>query len=279
MVQANVAALLARRLAGGRSKLVVAEHNTMSRASSQSVSRKEGTMPLFARLLYPYADGVITVSKGVADDLVRMTGIDSEKVKVIYNPVVREDMFARAREAVAHPWVQDSSVPLIVAVGRLNRQKDFMTLIRAFAELHRHKSARLLILGEGEERSALESLVKELGLESCVSLPGFVSNPYAYLARARLFVLSSQWEGLPTVLIEAISLGVPVVSTDCESGPREILDHGKYGHLVAVGDSAALAMQMRAALDEPVAPIPREAWCEFSEDAAVENYLNYIRGL
>jgi len=279
MVHANLVALLAHRLSGTHTKLAVVDHSTLSKASAKSCSHKERLMPMLARRTYPWADGVIAVSHGVADDLAHITRLEREKIRVIYNPVVRDEMFVRAREAAAHPWLLDTEVPLITAVGRLTRPKDFPTLICAFAELRKRCNARLMILGEGEERSALESLVKELALENCVSLPGFVSNPYAYLTRSRLFVLSSQWEGLPTVLIEALALGVPVVSTDCESGPREILDHGKYGRLVPVGDSQALSVQMLAMLEQPMTAPPRDAWMTFTEDVAAANYLEYLRGL
>lgn len=279
MVQSNIASLLARRLAGGSTKLVVVDHNTLSRASNQSVSRKESLMPLFARRVYPWADGIVAVSSGVADDLARVTRIKRDKIHVIYNPVVRDEMFVSASEEVSHPWLNVPEVPLIVAVGRLNRQKDFSTLLRAFAEVRKQRNARLLILGEGDERRILEALVKELAIDDCVSLPGFVANPYAYVSRAQLFVLSSQWEGLPTVLIEALALGVPIVSTDCESGPREILAGGKYGGLVSVGDSSALATQIHSALDQASPDIPREAWTAFTEAVAAQNYLNYIRGV
>lgn len=279
MVQANIAALLARRLVGGNTKLAVVEHSTLSRQSLKSTSRKEILMPIFARRVYPWAKGVAAVSQGVADDLAQVTGVSREKIKVLYNPVVREEIFEAARQDIQHPWFHDSNSPLIIAIGRLTKPKDFPTLIRAFASLKKQRDAKLLILGEGEERQSLEALVKELGLETCVSLPGFVTNPYAYLARARLFVLSSQWEGLPTVLIEALALGVPAVSTDCESGPREILKHGNYGRLSPVGDSSALAKQIEAALDEIPKKIPREAWSEFCEDVAATNYLQFVRAL
>lgn len=290
MVHANLAALLARRLAGVQTKLAVIDHSTLSRASAHSSSRKERLMlPFLARRWYRWADGVGAVSQGVADDLARVTGISRDTIRVLYNPVVRPEMFVHAREEVTHPWLlgpghggsgpNEATVPLIMAVGRLTRPKDYPTLIRAFAELKHHREARLMILGEGEERAALAQLVKELALEDCVQMPGFVANPYAYLTRANVFVLSSRWEGLPTVLVEALALGVPVVATDCESGPREILADGRYGRLVPVSDSVTLAAQMLAALEQPRTAPPREAWTPFSEEAAVTNYLNFIRGL
>ena len=279
MVQSNIVALLAGRLAIVDTKLVVVEHSTLSRLSTQSASRNAWLMPFFARHIYPWADGVVAVSNGVGYDLAQVTGVAREKIQVIYNPVVREEMFKYAQQEVEHHWLLDQEIPVIMAVGRLSRPKDYPTLIHAFARLKKQRNVRLIILGEGEERQTLESLIKELSLESCVLLPGFVTNPYACLARARLFVLSSRWEGLPTVLIEALALGVPVVATDCMSGPREILDNGKHGPLVPVGDIAALASKMEALLDAKPDKVPHEAWSVFSEDVAVANYLQFMRAL
>ncbi|MDT8383280.1 MAG: glycosyltransferase [Gammaproteobacteria bacterium] len=279
MVQSNIVALLARRLARVDTKLAVVEHSTLSRLSTQSASRNAWLMPFLARCTYPWADGVVSVSNGVADDLSSVVNIAREKINVIYNPVVREEIFKFAQKPIEDKWLLDQKIPVIMAVGRLSRAKDYPTLINAFSELKKRRNANLIILGEGEERQALELLIKELGLESCVLLPGFVSNPYAYLSRARLFVLSSRWEGLPTVLIEALALGVPVVATDCMSGPREILDNGRHGPLVPVGNVPALASQMEALLDATPYKIPREAWMDFSEEVAVANYLKFMRTL
>jgi glycosyltransferase involved in cell wall biosynthesis len=167
---------------------------------------------------------------------------------------------------------------VILAVGRLTAQKDFSTLIRAFAEVRRSCPARLLILGEAEERPALEALVKQLGLEQAVSLPGFVANPYPYMVRAALFVLSSRWEGLPGVLIEALYCGTPAISTGCPSGPREILADGQYGQLAPVGDVQALAQAMLLSLRGGALRPPQESWQPFELEAVVNQYLNTLLG-
>jgi glycosyltransferase involved in cell wall biosynthesis len=134
----------------------------------------------------------------------------------------------------------------------------------------------LLILGEGAERPALEALVTQLGLDDAVSMPGFVENPYAYMARAALFVLSSRWEGLPTVMIEALCCGLPLVATDCPSGPREILRDGEYGQLVPVGNAPALAQAMLTALTgngpRPVAA----SWQRFALEPVVNQYIDLL---
>jgi len=164
----------------------------------------------------------------------------------------------------------------MLGVGRMTPQKDFPTLIRAFAEVRRQRPARLIILGEGEERPGLENLIGELGLADDVALPGFRDDAIAYMACSALFVLSSAWEGLPTVLIEALAAGTRVVSTECPSGPREILQDGRLGALVPVGDASGLARAMIAALDRPAEALPPEALTPFTRDAAVDNYLRLI---
>ncbi|HEX2251047.1 MAG TPA: glycosyltransferase, partial [Gemmatimonadales bacterium] len=163
--------------------------------------------------------------------------------------------------------------------SRLSRQKDFPTLLRAFAEVRRCRQCRLMIVGEGEERSRLEALARELGVADDVALPGFRENIMAYLAASALFVLSSAWEGLPTVLIEAMAAGTRVVSTDCPSGPREILQNGRLGALVPTGDSSALASAIMAALDQPRETVAPEFLKPFTRDAAVDNYLQLIESV
>jgi glycosyltransferase involved in cell wall biosynthesis len=197
-------------------------------------------LPLWARFFYRWADAVVAVSQGVADELVHYVRIPAEKVRVIYNPIVTPELFRKAEEPLEHPWFREGEPPVILGVGRLTKQKDFPTLIRAFALVRQQRPARLMILGEGEERPQLEALVKELGIAEDVSLPGFVQNPYPYMKKAAVFVLSSRWEGLPTVLIEAAALDVPVISTNCPSGPAEIL--AMYSdQLVDVGDKDGMA--------------------------------------
>lgn len=167
---------------------------------------------------------------------------------------------------------------MILGVGRLTPAKDYPNLIRAFGLVKQQRDARLMILGEGELRPELEALVDELGLNDSVALPGFVDNPYAYMAHASVFALSSFWEGLPTVLIEAVGIGTPVVSTDCKSGPREILDGGKYGILVPVQDSDALASGILDAMESPRRPLPDEVALQYQPDAVVDRYLEIMMG-
>ncbi|HSF61932.1 MAG TPA: glycosyltransferase [Gaiellaceae bacterium] len=269
---ANVVALWARKLAGYSGRVVVIEQNTLSEAARNGKSRRDRMMPRLARRFYPWADYVVGVSEGVSEDLAQFVSLPAEKLRVIPNPIVAPEIEELARAPVDHAWI-DGSAPVLVAAGRLRAQKDFPTLLRAFSLVRAKRPVRLLILGEGPERERLETLTRELELTSDVSLPGATTNPYAYMARATAFVLSSRWEGLPTVLIEAMSCGAPVVATDCPSGPREILADGRYGALVPVGDVQALAAAMEDALDGKLAPPPVESWRRYSIDAVVDEYI------
>lgn len=241
MCSANCVAIWAKSLARARTRLIVCEHSTLSRASESALTRRGRLLPTLMRYTYPKADGVVAVSRGVADDLAQAINFPSERIEVIYNPVVTPRMLELSRQQPDHPWFTEGEPPVILAVGRLTKAKDFPTLMRAFAVVRQQRTARLMILGEGEEREALERLAAELGIESEVVLPGFASNPYAYMRAASVFVLSSRWEGFGNVLVEAMACGTPVVATDCQSGPAEIIEDGKWGGLVSAGNAGELA--------------------------------------
>jgi glycosyltransferase involved in cell wall biosynthesis len=200
-------------------------------------------------------------------------------VEVVYNPVITPAMLAHSNQPPDHSWFTPDQPPVILGVGRLTRQKDFATLVRAFAEVRRCRQSRLMILGEGEEQRRLEVLARELGVADDVAVPGFRENVMSYLAASELFVLSSAWEGLPTVLIEALAAGTRVVSTDCPSGPREILQDGRLGALVPVGDAPALARAIMSALDQPRDMAAPDALVPFTRDAAVDHYLHLIENV
>jgi glycosyltransferase involved in cell wall biosynthesis len=276
MSHANLISLWAAKLARQGTPVMVTVHNTMSQSTPAEGGVAGRLSSRMLRTFYPWATSVVAVSRGAADDLVRTTGLQHQKVHVIYNPVITPELLAMAREAPDHPWLAAGEPPVVLGVGRLTRQKDFPTLVRAFAEVRRHRRVRLIILGQGEDRPALEALVGELGVAEDVTLPGFRENAMAYMARSALFVLSSAWEGLPTVLIEALAAGTRVVSTDCPSGPKEILGNGALGPLVPVGDVPAMAAAIQAALDRPVATVPSGALRPFTRDAAVDHYLQLI---
>ncbi|HEU0246284.1 MAG TPA: glycosyltransferase [Gaiellaceae bacterium] len=270
---ANVVALWARKLGRYSGRVVVIEQNTLSEAARNGKSRRDRMMPRLVRRFYPWADYVVGVSEGVTEDLARFVSLPAEKLRVISNPIVAPEIGELARAPVDHAWFDGDGGPVFVAAGRLRPQKDFPTLLRAFSHVRAKRPARLLILGEGPEREPLEALARELELSGDVSLPGATTNPYAYMARSTAFILSSRWEGLPTVLIEAMSCGAPVVATDCPSGPREILAGGRYGALVPVGDVQALAAAMDDALDGKLARPPVESWRRYAIDAVVDEYV------
>lgn len=271
---ANMAALAARKLSGADVRVVVSEHNELFPGK---LLDKEGVV--FQRLMrytYAWADKIVAVSHGVADSLARICGIPRRRIDVIYNPVIGQSLWERAREPLTHPWFTPGEPPVILGIGRLHKQKDFSNLIQAFALVRAERPARLVILGEGEERPALERLVLELGVTADVRLPGFVDNPYSYLAHSAVFVLSSAWEGLPTVLIEALAVGTPVVSTDCPSGPREILQDGRFGPLVPPRNSAALAKAITKSLDGQAPQVPDSWLDQFTLERATLRYLDAL---
>ncbi len=231
-------------------------------------------MRWLTRRFYPRADLVVAVSDGVAEELARLTGMPRERILTVYNPVTTPALAARMADPLDHPWLEASDAPLLLAAGTFKIQKDFRTLVEAFARLHRRRPVRLAILGDGPMRPAIAQRVRELGLEEDVLLPGFILNPLPWMRRASVFVLSSMWEGLPGVLIEAMACGCPVVSTDCPSGPREILEGGRWGPLVPVGDSRALAAAIADQLDRPTpAELLRERAAAFDLPRAVARYL------
>ncbi len=275
--RAGRVAALARALSGQRTRLVLrlGTHLSAAMEGKSALDRWLRYWPI--RRLYRRVDQIVAVSEGVAEDVARIARLPHERIQVIRNPVITAELPRLAGEPLSHPWFQAGQPPVIVAAGRFQRQKDFPTLVRAFARLSRQRDCRLVILGEGRGRAALESLVSQLGVGDRVDLPGFQANPFPFMARAGLFVLSSAWEGSPNVLTEAMALGTPVVSTDCPSGPREVLAGGRFGPLVPVGDVAALAEAMGAALDRPLpAATLRAAVAEYNLDTSVDRYLEAL---
>lgn len=275
----NVVATWACRWVADSPRLVLREANTISAKSAEASNPKFRLMPYLTRWFYPWADRVVTVSKAAGGDLVQTTGISSEKVQTIYNPVVTTDLHEKAGEPVDHPWFQDEAPPIVLGAGRLERQKDFKTLIRAFKRVREHRRARLVILGKGSQKKELRALARSLGVGEDVLLPGFVDNPFKYMARSDVFVLSSRFEGLPGVLIQAMAVGCPVVSTDCPSGPQEILEGGAHGPLVPVGNVEAMARGIQKILNNPVrAEQLRRGANRFHKDNATKEYLQAILG-
>ncbi len=247
----NRLALLASALTGGHTPVAVRLGTTVSVNLADRGAVERRVQRLSMRHLYPRAAAVLVPSQGAADDLAAFAGLPRERIRVVPSPVLTADLAARmAQPPQGVDWPPDGP-PTVLGIGELCARKDFETLIRAFAGLRAARPCRLVILGEGRQRTRLEALVTQLGLGGHVQLPGFVANPYPHLARAALFVLASRCEGMPVALIEALACGAPVVSTDCPSGPRELLQDGQIGPLVPVGDVAALTRAMAGTLDAP----------------------------
>ena len=275
----NIASLWAHRIARSDSRIVVSTHNTLSAISRNPPNWQARLAPFLARNFYPWADSVVTVSEGAATDLREIANLSKEHVRVIYNPIVTPELRAKTKEKTNHSWLESSEQPVILGIGRLTAQKNFPLLLRAFSKVRNRIEARLIILGEGENRNELRTLAEELNIDDDVDLHGFVDNPLAYLSEASVFALSSDFEGLPTVLIEALASGCPIVSTDCPSGPREILQGGRWGTLVPVGDEEALATGILQAIESPERRNElRDRSQDFSISRAVDQYLDVLIG-
>ncbi len=273
----NRTALLARRLAGGDTRLVLSSGTTISIDLATRGPFDRWLQRNSMGKLYGYADNVIVTSVGVADDMAEYTGLAREKLTVVPSPVIPESCFDSEQPKPDHPWFSEGQPPVILGVGELCMRKDFSCLLRAFARLRRERDCRLVILGKGRQGDVLKALALELGVAEDVDFVGFKSNPYSYMQHAALFAFTSKWEGLGFVLIEALALGTPVVSTDCPSGPREILQGGKYGALVAVGDHENLALAMAETLDKPLSSsFLKEAARPYEIEASTDAYLDAL---
>lgn len=278
--------LWARRIANFSPRVVVIEHSTYSPwLKTFTADRRKNALLHYQlklmRRMYSTLDAIVGVSDGVSDDLAAIAQLPRGHIETIYNPVVTPDIDGLAAQPIAHPWFAADQPPVVLAVGRLVEEKDFCTLVEAFSRLRRKNvSARLVLLGDGEERLRLREQAEQLGFAADIDIHGWVTNPYAYMARAGVFVLSSLFEGLPVALIEALACGCPVVATDCPSGPREILEHGAYGPLTPVGDAVALATAIEQVL---TVPPPRERLLArgayFSVGRAVDSYNSLINRL
>ena len=275
------AAILAWQLAGRTGTLFTTDHTNLSTSCVQELKLSPLYLQALLRSTYPLATGLMAVSEGVKQDLCRLGAFADERVTVIYNPVVRglvnpAPVDPAVRQQLWGPGFNHH----VLAVGSFKNQKNFCLLLRAFAQLPHSLNAKLTILGEGLLRPELEALIQKLGVEYRVALPGFALDSSCWYRSADLFVLSSSWEGFGNVIVEALECGVPVVSTDCPSGPAEILDNGRYGRLVSVGDATALAAAMQASLLELH---DHDALLRRAQDFAVpriaDQYLAYFRSM
>lgn len=269
-------AVLARKLSGVDTRVVGQLHNNISGflETKTPVQRWLRLAPM--RWLFPSLDLIICVSQGVVEDTLKLVDMPAEKLIALPNPIITPDVYPRSEEPVDHPWFREA-VPVILGAGRLTPEKDFATLIRAFKQVRERQDCRLMILGEGSKRSELEQLVADLNLQDSVSMPGYTSNPYAYMKKAALFVLSSAWEGSGNVLVEALAMGTPAVSTDCPYGPAETLAGGRWGRLVPVADVEAMAQAMLETLENPLpAETLKAAVADFGLASSTRRYLEAL---
>lgn len=282
LTHANTLAVMAKLMARVPVRLVLRQAITLS--ISRKIETRSGLsaklLPFFVHALYPLADSVIAVSKGVADDLVRETTLPVEKIAIISNPVVGLEFYRKAEQEISHPWLQPGEPPVVLGVGRLTIAKDFNTLIEAFVLVLKIRPMRLIILGEGEQRKELQAKIDAYGLGDVISLPGFVQNPLPFMSKAGVFVLSSISEGLPNVLIQSLAIGTPVVATDCPSGPDEILESGRWGYLVPMRDPVAMSESIVQAIDSARGRLNGEVrrYCEarFGDDSVSMSYMKEL---
>jgi glycosyltransferase involved in cell wall biosynthesis len=274
---ANILSVWAAWLARTGVRVVIREASPVL-PQSQIVGAKLRLQRALQRQFYPRASLVVAVSRGVADGLRNDLGVPAAKIRTIYNPIVTPDLPRRAAEPLDDPWFAPGAPPVVLAVGRLAVEKDFGNLLRAFARVRAQRPLRLVVLGEGQERAALEALVRELGVAADVRLPGFEKNPLRYMSRATVFALSSLYEGLPGALIQAMACGCRVVATDCPGGVREILNDGALGPLVPMRDPEAMAQALASLLDDAARgparvrhPVDR-----FTEETTVSEYLDAL---
>ena len=271
----NVATLVAARLSGTGARIAVSERNQISAKAAKAGTSWQRLLYRAVPLVYRMAGHVIAVSGGVARDLAQFGALPPDRVHVIHNPVFSDDLDLMSASPPDHPWFTPDGPPIVLAVGRLHQQKGFEVLIDAFARTRAQIDCRLVIVGEGPDRAALERRAEQLGLRYDIDLPGFCANPFALMARAGAFVLSSRWGGFPNALVEAMACGAPVIATDCPSGPREILEGA--APLVPVDDVDAMAAALSATLRRrPDTAVTRARARAFSVSAAADRYLQLL---
>jgi glycosyltransferase involved in cell wall biosynthesis len=273
----NRTALLARALSGRDLRLVLRLGTTVSRNLASRSGFDRFIQRNSMKYLYRHADALLVPSFGAAEDFSEYVGFDRSRIIVVPSPIITPRYYELLEQPLEHPWFRPGEPPVILGVGELCRRKDFATLIRAFARLADRSDHRLVILGEGRARARLEEEVRRLNLTHRVLLPGFVGNPYPYMKAASLFVLSSLWEGLGAVIVEALAAGTPVVATDCPSGPRELLAGLPGDPLAEPGDEAGLAEAMARQLDQP--PPPQQLHAAVSDYGLESSVTRYLAAL
>lgn len=273
MTGANIMALLANQICGRPAVTIATEHNTQSMKQSPLMR----SMRLIARFIYRLADHIIGVSSGVSEDILRWSNLPDDKVKTIYNPVIEQSLINKQYKCPDHPWYIRDDIDVVLGAGRHVEQKNFETLIRAFSKLQIDRKTRLVLVGEGERTEEYQKLAEDLGISEKICMPGFVDSLNRYMAYSDVFALSSKWEGLSLVLIEAMGCGTPVVSTDCPFGPAEVLADGEYGSLVPVGSVNILRSEIQETLDNPMCSKKlRNRAMDFSIETATRDYVELL---
>lgn len=271
----NRTALLAHYFSQSQSNLILRLGTTLSVNLANRGPIQRWIQRNSIRYLYKAAHRVITPSIGAAKDMASYTGLDLERIRVVPTPIIPDELVTAPQPRPDHPWFETRQPPVILSVGELSDRKDHHTLISAFAKVRLKRPCRLIILGKGNKHDDLLKLVQHLKVSDDVALPGYVKSPYNWMAHAGVFAFSSRWEGMPLVLAEALSMGTQVVSTNCPSGPAEILDNGRYGELVPVGDVSEMADAITRSLDKPKSPdFLREAALPYTVSKATDAYLD-----
>lgn len=279
LTQASLALMIARFFLDYKPKIILRVECVLSKMINDEKHNNIffHLFPLLIRHLFKQANWLIAISKGVKEDLETTFGIKRDIIRVIYNPAIPENLTELAQQQVDHEWYANKILPVIIAVGRLTKQKSFDTLIKAFERVNLKCKARLVILGDGPERKRLEQMTEELKISESVWMPGIVQNPYKYIKKSDVFVLSSVYEGFGNVLAEALACKISIVSTDCKSGPAEILNYGKYGRLVTVLDHTAMSDAILQALNDKTYVID-DVWLEhFTVNTVSSQYYKLLR--
>ena len=278
----NIMLIVAARMAGYKGRAIISQRAVVAAAQREWPQGRRWLITLLQRVLFRRADALISNSHAAANEVRELLGVPADRISVIHNAVDMERISQLAREPLSNHWLSKLQQPLIVSVGSLTARKDVGTLIKAFASVKAQRQAHLVIIGKVEGRNSraeqrkIEELILELGLSANVHLPGFDANPYKWMAAAAVFVSSSMEEGFPNVIAEALALGRPIVATDCPGDTAELLQHGKWGRLVPVGNPERMADAILDALDDPNLPNGRIRAADFLPSKSTSAYLKVL---
>lgn len=272
---ANCVAIFVSIFTKTKTNFAIADHPSLDSALKEFSLIKRIMWMFLIFILYRFADKHIAVSKGVANAMSKFGRIKMSNISILPNPVITDKIFTDASVKINHPFFQNNK-PVFLYVGRLSYEKDVSNLLYSFKKVQESIASHLIIIGDGPDRKDLEQIAKKINISDKISFLGHQDNPYPYFLQSDLLVLSSTREGLPTVLIEALALGLKVVSTDCPSGPSEILDNGTYGTLVKLGDSNAFAESIVSTLNSSTPKVPKSELEKYTVKSAVLNYIKTL---